>query len=60
VIDAKMSYTRVHDSHVFGRIVIDPSISPDEIHIYRVSGDKVVMDKIFNIGSPLVDDQKGE
>ena len=42
-------YTTVHDSDVLGRIIIDPSIPRNEIHLYRVIDGEVVVNKILSI-----------
>ena len=48
--DPVLAYTRVHDSSILGRVILDPSMPADEIHLYRVKGDTVITDSVINIG----------
>jgi len=46
-----VTYTRVKSHAVLGQILVDPAMPEDAIHLYRVRGDAVVLDKTIQIGA---------
>ena len=47
-----VTYTRVRSHAVLGQVLVDPSLPEDEIHLYRIKGDDVVLDTILKIRNP--------